>query len=504
MNFSRTKLLYNLIRKNQKLAVRRHPMLDQNKAMKIFIYIMAAFWAAYLMFFGIMFGSIDFGAFENFDMIDGGMIWFLVLDFYLRFTMQETPAQEIKPYKLLPIKQNFLLNVFLIRLGLRGYNLFWFFFLLPFGILAIVKFYGLLGLLGWLFGWWLLFVFNSYWYLIFRTLNQRSWLYLLIPTAVYAAVIYFGMFHDSGNQWLFDGCVQLGRAFCTWNWWSYLCIFAVIVVLFFINQRMQRACVYREIAQVEHVEKVKSTEMSFLNRFGIIGEFMKLEIKSTMRNKVVRKQFLTGAICTLVFCLLFAFTDVYDDMTFMRTYICVYCFACLGTITLTNVMCMEGNYIDFLMSRKESVLQLLKAKYYFNCLMLLFPLLFSIAPIVQGKILFIEALGCMFFTSGAIFPFLFQLAVYNNQTLQLNVQITKSGRSTKHQMIFSLAALLVPMLIMYILIVVFNVEVASWVMLVIGLLGTGLSHVWLRNIYHRFMIRRYDNMAGFRDSLNHD
>jgi len=228
---------------------------------------------------------------------------------------------------------------------------------------------------------------------------------------------------------------------------------------------------------------------------------MKLEIKSTMRNKVVRKQFMTGAICTLMFCLLFAFTDVYDDMTFMRTYICVYCFACLGTITLTNVMCMEGNYIDFLMSRKESVLQLLKAKYYFNCLMLIFPMLFSIAPIVQGKILFIEALGCMFFTSGAIFPFLFQLAAYNNQTLQLNVQVTKSGRSTKHQMIFSLAALLVPMLIMYLLIVFFNVEVASWVMLAIGLLGTVLSPLWLRNIYHRFMIRRYDNMSGFRESL---
>ncbi|MBQ2200390.1 MAG: hypothetical protein II415_08845, partial [Bacteroidaceae bacterium] len=103
--------------------------------------------------------------------------------------------------------------------------------------------------------------------------------------------------------------------------------------------------------------------------------------------------------------------------------------------------------------------------------------------------------------SGAIFPFLFQLAAYNNQTLQLNVQVTKAGRSTKHQMIFSLAALLVPMLIMYLLIVFFNVEVASWVMLAIGLLGTVLSPLWLRNIYHRFMIRRYDNMAGFRESL---
>jgi hypothetical protein len=38
-------------------------------------------------------------------------------------------------------------------------------------------------------------------------------------------------------------------------------------------------------------------------------------------------------------------------------------------------------------------------------------------------------------------------------------------------------------------------------MLGVGLAGTLLHPVWLRNIYMRFMKRRYTNMMGFRDTI---
>jgi uncharacterized MAPEG superfamily protein len=188
-------------------------------------------------------------------------------------------------------------------------------------------------------------------------------------------------------------------------------------------------------------------------------------------------------------------------MPFMKAFICVYCFACLGVMTLTSIMCAEGNYMDGLMSRKESVLSLLKAKYYFNCAVIVFPVLIILMPIFEGKLSVLEAVACLFFTTGVIFPFLFQLAVYNNTTLHLNEKLTKSGRSTKIQTIVSLAALFVPMFVMYVLITLLNTEIASSIMLFMGLVGTLLHPLWLRNIYARFMKRRYINMAGFRDTM---
>ena len=94
--------------------------------------------------------------------------------------------------------------------------------------------------------------------------------------------------------------------------------------MFLINRRHQRICIYDEISNTDKEGLIKTSEMSWLNKYGSIGEFLKLEIKSTKRNKVVRKSFLVGLACVLMFCLLFAFTDVYDNSQFMEVFICIY------------------------------------------------------------------------------------------------------------------------------------------------------------------------------------
>lgn len=501
MDISRAWLIYRSISQNQRLQARRHPMFEKNMAMKVFGYIFVAFWAVYLVMLGVTcFYAFDDTALEAFDWIDGGMIWFLILDFLTRFAMQETPAQNIKQYKLCDIPNSFLLHTFLFRMGLQPYNLFWAFFFIPFGWLAIPQFYGVVGFVGFILGWWLMFVLNSYWYLFWRTLINRNYLFFIVPLLIYAAFAYFGIFYDEDHQWLFQGNILLMRGFCQWNVLSWLFIVVFIIPLYIINYRLQKVAIYVEIAKTEMVKQVKTNNMTFLDKFGIIGEYLKLELKSMVRNLVVRKQFITGALCMLMLCGLFSFSDVYADMPFMRIFICVYCFTCLGVMTLTTVMCAEGNYIDGLMVRKETVLSLLKAKYYFQCMVLIVPFLFSLMPIMEGKITWLMALGCMFFTSGAVFPFIFQLAVYNDSTIHLNEKLTKAGRDTKVQMIMSGIALFLPMLLMYILVQSFNDEVAAISMLTIGVIGTVLHPLWLRNIYNRFMKRRYRNMDGFRNS----
>lgn len=509
MDLKRAIFLYKLISKNQRLQDHRHPMFEKNMAMKIFGYIFFAFWAIYLMVFGVSFFFIfDGGPLEAFDMIDGGMIIFLATDFFFRFGMQETPAQNVKQYRLLPIPTNFLLDTFLARIGLRLYNLFWFFFFVPFALLAIPQFYGISGLIGYLIGIWLLFVINGYWYLIWRTLINKHWWYFIVPFVLYGAMIYLGLVDDeytrkilgdNNIQPLFYFSLYLMRWICQWNLVGLAILIVAIIPLFWVNRIMQGRAVYFEISKTEEVVNVKSRDFKFLDKFGEIGEYLKLEIKSVMRNAVVKKQFISAFACMIIFNSIFSFTDIYDAQ-FMRIYILVYCFSCLGVMMLTSIMCPEGNYIDGLMSRKESVLSLLKAKYFFNCMLTIIPLLFCIMPIMKDKISVIEALGCLFFTTGCVFPFLFQLAVYNDSTVNLNAKITKAGSNTKAQMIFSFAGLFVPMIVMYVLMLCFSKDIAAWCMFSMGFVGTALFPVWLRNVYDRFMKRRYKNMDGFRNS----
>lgn len=501
MTLRQARLYYNLVAANQRLQDKRHPMFEKNRVMRILGYVFVGFWALYLMMFGYFFYELfDGGAMEAFDMIDGGMVIFLLADFLLRFGLQDTPAHNIKPYKLLPIPTNFLLNVFLLRLGLQLYNLFWGFFFVPFALFAVVKFYGFMGMISYLFGWWLVFVFNGYIYLISRYFVNKHVASAVVPVAVYVALIYFGIIFDDRHKWLFDACVWLGRQFTGMSDVAYLSILAACVPVYIINYRLQHKAIYQEISRTEAVEMVRTREMHFFDRFGEIGEYLKLEVRSMRRNGVIRKQFMTGFYCMIVFNGLYAFTNLYDGSSFWQTYICIYCFACLCTMTLTCIMCAEGNYIDGLMSRKESVLSLLKAKYYFNCVWLLIPMLFCLMPVSQGKIGWLDMFGCMFFTSGVVMPFLFQLAVYNDSTIRLSEKTTRSGQSTKTQMIFSSAALFVPMILKTVLMEILPGSTSSLIMLVIGLVGTLAHPLWLRNIYRRFMARRYEIMDGFRNS----
>ena len=73
--------------------------------------------------------------------MNSGLIFVLVLDFLIRLSFQKTPTQEVKPYLLLPIKRNRLIDFLLIRSGLDGFNLFWLFLFVPFSIITVTKFY---------------------------------------------------------------------------------------------------------------------------------------------------------------------------------------------------------------------------------------------------------------------------------------------------------------------------------------------------------------------------
>jgi len=234
-----------------------------------------------------------------------------------------------------------------------------------------------------------------------------------------------------------------------------------------------------------------------LNRFGQIGEYLKLEIKSTMRNKAIRTRFIQGVCFITFFSLMIAFTDVYSS-SFERNFWCLYAFIFFGAVNLTQVMCPEGNFIDLLMVHRENILTLLRAKYYFYSAVLLLPLLFTLVPVITGKFSVIMVLAYLFTATGPIYLLLFQMAVYNKSTLPLNDKITgRNQLNNKWQSIVSLVAMFVPVIEVLLLQVFLDEDIAYWILFIIGLAITLAEPYWMRNIYQRMMKRRYQNLEGF-------
>jgi hypothetical protein len=499
MNTRASYQLYRSLRHNSKLSERRNPMFERNRFAKGMIYFMMAFWAVYLILIGIgltpMFRDIRPGM-EPYHLFNGGMVFLLAIDFWLRFMMQQTPSQEIKSYALLPIKRNFLLNTFLVQRMLDTYNLFWFFLLVPFACMAMFTKLGVMAIIGFLLGWWLLIVMNSQFYLFCRTLINHKMVWLVLPLAFYGllAGLFFGVDHPS----FYRLCMDWGEGFFLFNPLSYLIVLAFIAVLFVANRRLSAVMVYGELSKVEQVKLKHVSEFTFLERFGQIGEYLKLEMKCSMRCSMVKKRFITGILLIVMFCGMLTFSEAYDSY-FMKNFICIYCYAVLGMMTLTQVMGFEGNYIDGLMSRKESILSLLKAKYYFNCIVMILPFLLILPAIFAGKVTWLMSVTFAFLTTGPIYFTFFQLAPYNKQTIPLNNKfISKGNMNNRTQTLVSLGTFFLPLLLVKLLQLALGPTWGLVVLLAIGIGFTVTNGIWMRGAYRRFMKHRYGNMEGFR------
>ena len=493
--------LYKIIKQNQKLAEKRNPAFDTNRFAKFLIYFMIVYWAAIFLFLGVSLPFMFEGLVPNMEpyhIMNQGFIYVMLADFLMRFMVQPSVSQEIKPYLLMPIKRKKLISLLLLKSGLDSYNFMWFFVYVPFAFLTVIRFYGFGGMFLYLIGIWLVFVFNNYWYLLCKLLLGEKTLWLLLPTAIFGAL--------GAAEFLLDGLpisrftMDLGEGFIEGNPLSFLFMLACIGVMFFINLKLQQRMIYNELSKKEDTKIKRVSEYKFLDKYGEVGEYIRLELKLIARNKTVKTQFRMGLIVMLGFSFALAFTDVYDG-SYMTSFICLYNYAILPIMTLGQVMSFEGNYIDGLMSRKESIFNLLRAKYYLTTIIILVPFLIMFFPIAKEKITLLTAIAYLIFVVGFVFFMLLQLAVYNTRTLPLNANLMKSNKSSNWiQGLITGAAFMLPLLIDKLLSALLQEEVAHIILILIGLGFIATHNLWIKNIYKRFMKRRYKNMEEFRAS----
>lgn len=490
--------LFRLLRKNNQLSYRRSPAFEQSLVAKVLMVIGGGFFVLYLILYGTLFAHIATESGEP-GMLFVLMPIMLLIDFGLRFMVQQTPSMLVKPYLLLPLPRNSIIECFLLNSVFSIYNLLWLAFFLPYSFVVGMGGYGWLTSLVLLLSGELMVMVNSQFYLMVRTLIHRSMLWWGLPIVVFGS--YFGLLFLSDQlqfvKHMLDGLSVFGESYFTFP-------FSLLLLcgLFWLNRRMQFAFVYEEISNNDKssTKPVRVHSFSLLEHFGNLGEYMKLEVKSIERNKAVRSRFIMSASLIVVFSVLIAYTSMYNGMM-MRNFWCYYCFSIYGMTTLTKIMSFEGNYIDLFMVQRENILTLLKAKYYTQCIMLVLPFLVMLPAVIEGKFTLLMMFAYMLISSGMLFFMLFQLAVYNKQTLPLNQKVTGKGSMENGlQLIIELVGMFLPICLISVLLLFLSEEMTYIVMIIIGLLFTVTHPLWLRNIYRRMMKRKYENLEGFISS----
>jgi hypothetical protein len=418
----------------------------------------------------------------------------LTIDFGLRFIVQTTPGMMVKPYILQPISRYTAIECFLVSSHLSGYNLLWLAMFLPYSYIILIAGAGFWPVLTELVACVFLIMLNSQVYLFFRTLINRKVLWV-IPALLLYAVPFSPLllkFKEETFSRMLDTYQVAGA-----SWWFLPTVVILLIAMFFVNRHFQFKYVYEEISKKKERELKNVSQFSFLNRFGLIGEYLKIELKSNMRNKTMRSRCIMSLALIIVFSSLVAYTPIYDG-AMMLNFWCIYCFAIYSVTVLIKIMGQEGNYIDLLMVHPENIIALLKAKFWFYSAILLVPFLIMLPAVFTGKFTLLMLFAYMLLTAGLMHFTIFQLAVYNKQTLPLQQKMTAKGNfENGMQIVIEMVALFGPGVIVAVGHLLVGVNYTYIFMCVLGLAFILTQPLWIRNIYKRMMKRKYENLEGF-------
>lgn len=493
---------FKILRSHRKVADMRDLSSMENKFAKAMVYFSIVVVALYLMMLSIPFAMIvnESNSITSAELLAELLPFMMAVDFAMRFIAQQTPAQIVRPYMLLPISKHSCIDTFVLTSIFSWGNTVWLAMVLPYALMSMVFSYGCLTTLMAIVLVLVTAAANSQWYSIVRTLVNGSFVWWLLPVAVYALLampLYLGA--DPGLD-QFDAVYSpIGAALDSHNPMPLVSALAMLVALAGINCKLQYKYMMREVMQTEKKEVVKRVNrFDFLERYGEVGSFLQMEIKLLTRNMNPRKAFFAGIGTMLMISVIIIASDIYDS-TIMTNFWGLYNFVLLGSTILMRIMGYEGNYIDCLLVRRENILTLLRAKYIFYSMLLILPFLLMLPVVVSGKWHIYMLVSYGVFTMGFQYFMLFQTAVYNRQTIPLNTKLTSKGGLDGNyiQMVLIAIIFLVPNIIVGVLQTFCSDNTAYTVMLLIGL-GFILTHkLWLRNIYNRMMARKYRNLESF-------
>ena len=497
--------LIRLLLRHRRIADNRSLSAMENKVAKFFIYLSMLILVIYLMGLAILFSQLTNSdntttATENLFI---GMPFLLLVDFGMRFTMQQTPAHIVKPYILLPLPRYTCIDAFVYNSLISKGNFIWFAFLLPYALMSIVFSYGLATATQTMLLCLVLILINSQWYAIARTLIKQTELWWALPIIIYgieAMPLYVGS--NAGWSQFTDIYSYVGAMLDKHSVLPILFGIIALAAIVLINRRLQYASIEKELMRSEVKKSVKKVnKFAFFEKYGEIGLFMQLEMKLLLRNATPKKALKSGFFTMAMICAFIVLSDVYDSDG-MTNFWGLYAFMIFGTMNLIGLMSYEGNYIDCLLTHRENILSLLKAKYIFYSLLLIAPFLLMLPAVISGKWSLLMLVSYMIFTMGFQFFIAFQTAVYNKITVPLNTEMRdKAGLKTNYiQIVLVAIVFIVPNILVNILQSVFSENIAYLTMLLIGLCFIATHRLWLRNVYNRLMKRKYANLEGFISS----
>ena len=238
------------------------------------------------LYFVAIFLSMGVGSFylieksglgDPLKVVNSFLVYYWVMDLYIRYMLQKMPVMNIKPLLYMPFKKSQVVNFSLGKTVVSFFNWAHAFFFVPFSIVLLIEGYTPLGVIGWHLGIMALFYCNNF---INIMMNNKDTIFypMLGVLAVLGICQYYGWFDITlYTAPIFNTLYDMP--------WTAILPWIALVGLYIAAFNYFKKHMYLDAGLTTKQAVAKTEDYAWLNRFGNLGTFLKNDIKLIKRNK---------------------------------------------------------------------------------------------------------------------------------------------------------------------------------------------------------------------------
>lgn len=422
--------------------------------------------------------------------------WYIAALLAVRFFFQKLPALSVRPYQHLPIRKSSLIHFLLMKGWLNFYVLLSFIIFLPFAVFQVEYYHGSSVATLWLAGILALDAAGNYAVFYAKKMlstNLTTVSLIVLAIALLAAGDYLGWYSYSG---LIATLLDYAIARPVWLWLLIL----IPVVFYHLNFRFLKSSLYLEGLNADKSDNhVHSGRIGYLQKLGLIGELMSLDIRMYLRNKRT-KSILWMTPLFLGYGLFFYPNSDYTSDSGFMIFIGMFVTSVMMINYLQYAFSFEGGFFDLLSTSGLSMEDYLKAKLGLAYALGIASFVITVPYVYFGMNILIIHTACILFSLGVIAPAILYTATYNKKTMVLTQGSAFNYQGIGATHFFIMIPVFILPLMIYLPFKWLGYHETGWLVLA----GLGLAALPFRKFFIQLCLqnlrnRKYIMAEGFRE-----
>lgn len=471
----------------------------KNLAVNIFLGLFGLYMASIFLFLGFSLDDILEKAHESMnpmELFNGALIYIIFAGLMVRFFMQQLSTINLEAYQVLPVKRSSLVNFIIIKPLFGIINYISLLIVIPFAVQSVSGYYDAPTAFRFILNFMLIIWFDS---LAASFLKRKfgpkllNFIIFILVFAGIAALEYFKIFS------LFDVSKTIFNFLTTSNYGPFIVLIPALVA-YAANRVYFASNFYPENFTGSGKQTQNyTTNFSFLNRFGVIGELIALEIKLILRHKRTKSiLYISGFF--MLYGLLFYTNDIYKDNYGFLFFIAMFMTGLLMLMFGQWIISWDSSHFDSILTKNIKVEDYLYANYY---LMLFFNVLcfiFTTPYFFFGEQIIYLHLASFLFNAGVNTILLLFFATYNTRRIDLSKSNAMNYQGTTFKnFLIVIPIMFLPMLIVNGIAAIATISAALWILSALGVLGLILQKPLMNLCIRQFNRRKYALAQGFRE-----